>query len=240
MNPAELYKDEANIAQGDDGHWYYTPDKFSLKLVFLIASLFIILLGGVLGWDPAVRYLLGDQATARITRIVREEPDKEPEVIRYRKEIPEGDHLTRFTYTIAVDQADGSSKEMTLAVGSRRNAYANVNDDVEVIYFPGENHAYALFEHRTWSFSVGLCSLPAPSPLCSPSASPSTSIPRPPSPPSPQAARRLEHASIRHPFQRMSATLNAHRAVSGDPFRAAARISKTRAEPTCASDPNPT
>jgi hypothetical protein len=155
MNPAELYKDEANIARGDDGQWYYTPDKFGLKLAFLIASLFIILLGGVLGWDPAVRYLFGERDTARIARIVREEPGQTTEVIRYRKQVPEGDHLTRFTYIVAVDREDGSTKEMTLAVGSRRNAYANVNDDVEIIYFRHEDHAYALYQHRTWSFSIG-------------------------------------------------------------------------------------
>ena len=155
MNPAELYKDEANVAQGDDGNWYYTPDKFKPKLLFLIVSLAIILLGLILGWEPAERYLFGEQATARISRIVREEPDQEPEVIRYRKEISEGDHLTRFTYIVSIEQEDGSSKELTLAVGSLRNAYANVNDEVEVIYFADDDHAYALWEHRTWSFSIG-------------------------------------------------------------------------------------
>jgi hypothetical protein len=155
MNPAELYKNEANVSQGGDGNWYYYPDKFRSKLIFLIVSLAIVILGGILGWAPAVRYLFGERATARIARIVRNDPDREAEVIRYRKDIPEGDHLTRFTYITTIEKKDGSSQELTLAVGSLRSAYANINDEVEVVYFADEDHAYALREHRTWSFSIG-------------------------------------------------------------------------------------
>ncbi|MDQ8181419.1 hypothetical protein [Pelagicoccus sp. SDUM812005] len=155
MSPEELYKDEANIAKASDGRWYYTPDKFAAKLAFLIGSLAITALGVILIWDPAVRYLFGEQEMARITRIERNDPDTEPQLIRYRKEIPEGDYFTRFTYTATVDQEDGSSRDFTLAIGSRRNAFVNVNDDVEIIYFTEDSHAYQLYEHRTWSFGIG-------------------------------------------------------------------------------------
>ena len=155
MNPAELYENEANMSQGDDGKWYYTPDKFVPKLLFLIGSVLIVILGIVLGWDPATRWAFGERSDAHVTRIVREEPDQDPEIIRYRKTIPEGDHLTRFTYTVGVEQESGQTKEMTLAVGSRRNTFANVNDSMEVVYFQDEDHAYQLFEHRTWAFGIG-------------------------------------------------------------------------------------
>lgn len=155
MTPEELYKNEANIGKAADGRWYYTPDKYFAKLAFLIGSLVLTAVGVALIWDPTVRYFFGEQESARITRIERYEPDKEPQLIRYRKEITEGDYYTRFTYTATVDRDDGSSVDYTLAIGSRRNAFANVNDDVEIIYFAGEDHAYQLYEHRTWSFGIG-------------------------------------------------------------------------------------
>lgn len=155
MNPAELYKDDPTIRQGPDGNWYHYPDHFPHKLAFLICSLLIVALGAWLIWDPAVRALFGERAQVRITEIVRQEPGREPDRIRFRQEIPEGSHLTKFHYNVVHEQEDGSREEMFLAVGSRRNAYANVNDELAVIFFPDEEHAYALFHHRTWSFGVG-------------------------------------------------------------------------------------
>ncbi|MBK1879739.1 hypothetical protein [Pelagicoccus mobilis] len=158
MNQGDLYKGDPTIRQGEDGHWYHYPDKGGPKLVFLIASILIVLLGFWLSWDPGVRWLFGERETARITRIVMEEPGIDPVIFRYRKTIPEGDHLTYFSYTASIEEEDGSTKDFQLAVGSRRTAFSNVNDLVEIIYFEGESHAYELLEHRTWSFGLGfLC-----------------------------------------------------------------------------------
>jgi hypothetical protein len=154
-DPSVLYADDPTIRQGEDGHWYHYPHRFGLKLAFLIFSLLVLALGVLVIWDPAVRFFQGERATVRVTQILREEPDGTREIIRYRKEIPEGDYLTSFSYTVSYEQPDGSSKEMTLAVGSRRNAYANVNDEFEVIFFPDEDYCYGLFHHRTWAFGVG-------------------------------------------------------------------------------------
>lgn len=155
MNPADLYADDPTIHQGKDGNWYHVPHRRGLKLLFLVFSLCMFLLGCVLIYAPLARWICGETANARVVEILREEPGRDPERIRYRKEIREGSHLTTFTYTVAVPRGEGGRDEYTVAVGSRREAYANVNDRFKVIYFPGDDHAYGLPHHRTWAFGVG-------------------------------------------------------------------------------------
>ena len=154
-DPAILYADDPTIRQGADGDWYHYPNRFALKVVFLLVSFAILGLGTWLIWDPAARFFTGTRAMVRVTEILREEPGGEQEVIRYRKDIPEGDHLTKFTYTVTYEPPEGGSRELTMAVGSIRNAYNIVNDEFEVIFFEDEDYAYGLFHHRTWAFGVG-------------------------------------------------------------------------------------
>jgi hypothetical protein len=154
-HPSVLYADDPTIRQGEDGNWYHFPHRFGLKVGFLLFSLFILAVGIWFIKDPAARFFFGERAQARVTEIHRTEADGQQEVIRYRKTIPEGSHLTRFTYTVIVEYQDGSNKKMDLAIGSLRNPTENVNDEFEVIFFPEEDYAYGLFHHRTWAFGVG-------------------------------------------------------------------------------------
>jgi hypothetical protein len=155
MNPADLYADDPNISQTESGDWVYVPDHRLLKTLFLLFSLALLVLGAWLIEPPFTRWVRGETATARVVEILREEPGKEPERIRYRKEIPEGTHLTTFTYTVAVPRPEGGRETFVMAVGSKREPYANVNDEFRIIYFEGDDHAYGLLHHRTWAFGVG-------------------------------------------------------------------------------------
>jgi hypothetical protein len=155
MNPADLYADDPTIRQNAGGDWEYFPNHPVLKTFFLVFSLALLVLGGWLIEPPLSRWLTGQTSTARVVEILREEPGKEPERIRYRKEIHEGNHLTTFTYTVAVPRSEGGRDSFIMAVGSRRAPYANVNDEFRIIYFAEDNHAYGLLHHRTWAFGVG-------------------------------------------------------------------------------------
>lgn len=166
MTPEELYGDDPSIHQGEDGNWYYTPQYFAMKLGFLLFSLLILALGTWLIEPPLSRWLIGQTAKARVVEIFREEPGQEGERIRYRKEIHEGSHLTSFNYTVVVRTPEGGRKRLTMAVGSRRQPYANVNDEFSVIYFADEDHAYGLAHHRTWAFGVGFLFVGAVLTLC--------------------------------------------------------------------------
>jgi len=155
MKPEELYANDPTLQQGKDGHWFHVPHRFGAKLVFLLFSLAMLALGVWFIYPPLSRWLGGQKAMARVVEILKEEPGQPPERIRYRKEIPEGSYLTTFTYTVAVPQPEGGRDEFTMAVGSKREPYANVNDEFKIIYFDGEDHAYGLLHHRTWAFGVG-------------------------------------------------------------------------------------
>jgi hypothetical protein len=154
-DPAILYADDPSIRQGDDGNWYHYPNHPIMKLVFLLFSLSILALGVWCIWEPAARFFNGKRDTAKVTRIIRTEPGKDPEIIRYRKDIPEGEYFTKFSYEVTVGDGNKTAKVMTLGVGSKRNAYANWGDEVEVIYFEKDDYAYGLFHHRTWAFGAG-------------------------------------------------------------------------------------
>jgi len=154
-DPAILYSDDPTIRQGEDGNWYHYPNHPVIKTIFLLLSLCVLALGVWVIWEPAARFFVGERATAKITQIVRDDPEDGREVIRYRKTIEEGSHLTDFSYEVTVGDGNNQAKKMQLAVGSKQNAYANVNDEFEVIYFADEDHAYGLFHHRTWAFGAG-------------------------------------------------------------------------------------
>jgi len=155
MNPAEHYADDPTLRQTEDGYWAHYPHRFLLKALFLVFSLALLTLGAWLIEPPLSRWLRGETATARVVEIIREHPGVSVERIRYRKSIPEGSHRTTFTYKVAVPRPEGGRDEYTMAVGSRRTPYANVNDEFRIIYNPGEDHAYGLLHHRTWAFGVG-------------------------------------------------------------------------------------
>jgi len=155
MNQGELYEGDSTIRRGEDGNWYHYPTLFIPKLLFLFFSIAMTAVGTLLIWDPAVRGIFGEKGVARLIEIRREEPGQEDEIIRYRKNVEEGSHLSRFYYTIALETKEGGVQHMDLAVASIRNPYAKVNDSIDVIYFKGEKHAYALYHLRTWAFGVG-------------------------------------------------------------------------------------
>ena len=155
MNTADLYADDPTLHQREDGQWVHTPHRFGPKLVFLLFSLAMLILGAWLIYPPLSRWLTGETAMARVVEILKEEPGQPPERIRYRKQIPESSHLTTFTYTVAVPRPEGGRDEFIMAVGSRREPYAIYNDQFRIIYFEGEDHAYGLLHHRSWAFGVG-------------------------------------------------------------------------------------
>ena len=153
-NQGELYEGDPTIRLGEDGNWYHYPHKFLPKLIFLIGSLVVLSLGFVTIWPPLSRLVMGERNTARLVEITRTDPGKDPEIIRYRKSIPEGSIDTTFSYTIEIRQKDGEKHLAQLAIGSRRNAFNNINDSFEVISFPNEPQVFQLFEHRTWAFGT--------------------------------------------------------------------------------------
>ena len=154
IDQGKLYEDDPSIRRGEDGKWYHRPYAYYPKLAFLICSLLVFAAGGITIWPPFSRLVFGDTNTARVVEIVRSETGKAPETIRYRKNIPEGDIDTIFEYTVEIQLKDSESRLAQLAVGSRRNAFANVNDSFEVISFPNESFAFQLYEHRTWAFGA--------------------------------------------------------------------------------------
>ena len=149
------YGNDPSIHQSADGRWYHTPRSFGPKLAFLIGSLLVVALGTWIVWDPLMALVAGERGAARVVQITRFEPGQEPRRIRHRQTIPEGTHHTRFDYTVEVITAEGDVRTLRLAVGSARVAYANINDEFEVIFREGAEHAYGLHHHRTWAFGIG-------------------------------------------------------------------------------------
>ncbi|MBC2607066.1 hypothetical protein [Pelagicoccus albus] len=149
-----LYEGDPTIRQGQDGYWYHYPHLFWPKLAFLIASLALLGIGGLTIWPPLSRLAFGEREIARVVFIERIDPAKDPEIIRYRKSIPEAGYDTIFHYTVEIATPGQTPHRAELAIGSRRNAFANVNDSFEVIFFPGEKMVYQLYEHRTWAFGI--------------------------------------------------------------------------------------
>ncbi len=149
-----LYEGDATIRQGEDGYWYHYPHLFLPKLFFLIASLALLVIGALAIWPPLSRLAFGEREIARVVYIERKDPGKDSEIIRYRKLIPEGGYDTVFHYAVDIPVPEQTPHRAELAIGSRRNAFANVNDNFEVIYFPGEEMVYQLYEHRTWAFGI--------------------------------------------------------------------------------------
>jgi hypothetical protein len=159
-HPPQFTEPQFRVAA--DGRVFYTPDKFWPKLAFLLGSLLILAFGLGLAWDPLTTLLFGEKATARVVRIVRSDPGEEDRVIRFRQPIEAGGPGTSFAYFVAVETPAGERRELRLGVGSRGSPYevaagtaANINEEFEVIYRPGEDIAYGLYHHRTWAFGAG-------------------------------------------------------------------------------------
>lgn len=155
IDQSELYKNDSTIRQESDGNWYHYPSHGRAKLALVIASFVVLIAGGIIIRDPMGRLLFGNKAEARVTQVIRKEPGEPDELIRYRKKIEEGSHLTKFFYELAVDEDDGSQRELKLAVASLGKPFLNVNDTPTVIYYDDDDIAFELYEQRTWAFGVG-------------------------------------------------------------------------------------
>lgn len=140
---------------GPDVH---VPTMFWRKVGFLLFSLALLGVGLWMLWDPGVRLIGGEVAEGRISRLERTQPGVARRIIRYPITIEEEAYTVHYDHFVEVEGTGGKTATYLLGVSSRKMPYANVNDLVTVAYFPGEEVAFALYHHRTWSFGIGfLC-----------------------------------------------------------------------------------
>lgn len=141
--------------RGVDGqHDEFVVGHLVPKLLFLAFALGMTLVGAWLLWDPLVRLAVGERANARVSRIVQQEPGAPDRVIRVRREVSEQSFDTIYRHIVEVTLPDGSTRDLRLAIDSRRKPYALVNDTVAVVFFPRDEVAFAIYQHRTWGFGA--------------------------------------------------------------------------------------
>jgi hypothetical protein len=134
----------------------FIPGNFGPKLGFVIFSFALLAFGIWDIWGSASRLFFGEGGTGQVSRIVRESPGEEPETIRVKRDIAEGDYAreTLFRYFVDVSSAEGDITTYELGVASRSFPYALVNENFKVIYFPDGEYAYAMWHHRTWAIGL--------------------------------------------------------------------------------------
>jgi hypothetical protein len=138
----------------------FIPGHFWWKLFYVIFSLALTALGGWMIADPLMRLVAGEMSEGRVVRLVRTQPGVEDQVIRYRKPIEEEMYTVIYQHYVAVKKQDGAGESiMRLGVDSAKQPYANVNDTMQVIYFPGDDVAFGMWHHRTWAFGAGYLSV---------------------------------------------------------------------------------
>jgi hypothetical protein len=148
------YDDDPSIIE-QDGRYFHRPGGFLPKLIYLLVGSLVLLVGWIFTWDIAGRLLLGQQVTARVVRIEKVIPGVENEVYRYRREYEEEDkdRSITFQHYVAV-QEDGKEHVLRLGVDCRVKPYCNVNDRIEVAYYPGEDVAFATWHARSWGMGL--------------------------------------------------------------------------------------
>ncbi|NBD37102.1 MAG: hypothetical protein GVY10_00855 [Verrucomicrobia bacterium] len=136
----------------------FVPRDRLRKWLFVLFSCFILFVGLWDLWGPLSRWVFGETGEGRVLRIVRESPGEPAENIRVRREIEEGDYSfdTLFRHFVEVVDKQGDLEVFELAVAGRQTPYALINDSFKVIYFPGDDYAYGLWQHRTWAFGCAL------------------------------------------------------------------------------------
>lgn len=130
----------------------YVPGHLIPKLAFLTASLLILAIG--LGYlrHPLQRMLHGERATARVVRIIQTQPGLPDLTYSYRRDFPElRDRSITFQHWVAVDDGNGHERLMRLGVDSRSKPQLNINDETQVVFFPGDSIAFELYEVRSWA-----------------------------------------------------------------------------------------
>jgi hypothetical protein len=138
----------------------YIPGHFWWKLTFVIFSLLLTALGAWMIYDPLIRLVAGEIGEGRVVRLVRTQPGVEDQVIRYRKPIEEEMYTVIYQHYVAVKNKEGAGETiMRVGVDSAKQPYANVNDVIKVVYFPGDEVAFGLWHHRTWAFGAGYLSV---------------------------------------------------------------------------------
>jgi hypothetical protein len=132
----------------------YVPGWFWPKLAFFLFALLVFTFGVVLLWPPMSRLLVGEVERGRIVRLVVTQPGAEDQIYRYRREFDEQGQAVIFQHYIAVEREDGTQQIMRMGVDSRKLPYANVNDEVKVAFFKGDDYAFGVHHHRTWAFGA--------------------------------------------------------------------------------------
>ena len=88
--------------------------------------------------------------------IVRTEPGEPDQVVRHRKAFKaEGNMGVHFQHWVSIENG-AAPLVYRLGVDSRKIPYANVNDRIEVVFFPDdpEEIAFAPGHARTWGIGV--------------------------------------------------------------------------------------
>ena len=137
-----------------EGKRYHIPGSRTQKLAYLIGGVICLLLGLWFGWDAIGRVLFGQTSEARVVRIVKVVPGAESATYRYRRVFtPERDRSITFQHFVEV--TDGTEKRVLhLAVDSRVEPYANVNDRLKVSYYPKDVYAIVPDQARTWGIAA--------------------------------------------------------------------------------------
>ncbi|MGF1448577.1 MAG: hypothetical protein ACFB20_04085 [Opitutales bacterium] len=138
---------------------YHIPGSFPQKVLFVLFALGLTAVGAWIMWAPLARWVGGETSEARVVRIVRSEPGKDDEVIRYKKEIKEQAYTVTFQHFVAVQNEDGTEHIMRLGVDSAKKPYVSVNDALTVVHYPEDEVAFELASQRTWAFGVGYVSV---------------------------------------------------------------------------------
>lgn len=137
---------------------FHTPGDRFPKLIYLIFGGVVFALGLWLTGEIVLRLAFGETANARVSEIRVKAPAEPERSYKYRRPwVDNGDYRVVFSHYVDL-QIDGQTEAYRISVDSRRIPIEslNVNDRIDVSYFPGDPHkvAYAHKMVRTWGIAV--------------------------------------------------------------------------------------
>ncbi len=132
----------------------FVPGNFIAKVVYLLFSCIVFGIGAWYAWEPLSRMLWGETVSARVAEIRVITPGEPEQVFRYRRPYRDARNFhTNFQHYVAIP-IEGTPILHRISVDSRirpADGY-NVNDRINVVYFPDDEHrlAFAYLNPRTW------------------------------------------------------------------------------------------